>query len=220
MADAAAHGMVSMRFLDPLERTLEALFGVIMVVVFTGSISITDTAGDVRDVLIAAIGCNVAWGVVDAAMYLMATFAERSRGLTMLNAIRSTPEATAAHGAIANLLPSGLAAMLTAQEFEAVRRRLTALAESPRPALVRDDYLGALGVFMLVFVSTLPIVTPFILVNDVKTAIRISQLIAIVLLFAMGWRLGAYAGRPPLRTGLTMVVIGAMLSVLTYVLGG
>ena len=212
--------MAVRRFLDPLERTLEVLFGIIMVVVFTGSISVTDAAADVRDVLVAAIGCNIAWGIVDAVMYLMTTFAERSRGELLFHSIRHTTEPQAAYVAIAEALPAGLAALLSPHEFEALRQRLTAVNTPPRATLERDDYLKALGVFLLVFLSTLPVVVPFYVLDDLGSAMRASQIVAILLLFVTGWRLGAYAGRPPWRTGLVMVAIGTLLSVLTYVLGG
>jgi VIT1/CCC1 family predicted Fe2+/Mn2+ transporter len=122
--------------------------------------------------------------------------------------------------AIAETLPAGLAAMLSRDELEAVRQRLTAVDTTPRATLERDDYLGALGVFLLVFVSTLPVVVPFYLIGDLGAAMRTSQAIAVLLLFVTGWRLGAYSGRSPWRTGLVMVAIGVVLSALTYVLGG
>jgi VIT1/CCC1 family predicted Fe2+/Mn2+ transporter len=212
--------MPARRMLDPLERTLEILFGVIMVVVYTASLSITGSAEDVHEILIAAIGCNLAWGVVDAVMYLMATFAERSRGLTMLRAIRTASEPRAAYGLIADVLPAGLSRMLSAYEYEAVRQRLTSIEDTPRVGLGRDDYLGAAGIFALVFLSTFPVVIPFVVMDDLRPATRMSQLVAAIMLFAMGWKLGVHAGRPAWRTGLFMVTIGVVLSVLTFVLGG
>ena len=51
------------RVLDPSERIAEVLFGLIMVLTFTGSLSIADAgANDVRVMLIGALGCNLAWG--------------------------------------------------------------------------------------------------------------------------------------------------------------
>ena len=212
--------MPARRILDPLERTLEVLFGVIMVVVFTASIDITGSADDVHEVLIAAIGCNLAWGVVDAAMYLMATFAERSRGVMMLKAIRTAGAPQAAHAVIAKVLPTGLARMLSAQEYEVVRQRLAGIRDEPPARLGREDYFGAAGVFVLVFLSTFPVVIPFVVMDDIRPAIRMSQLVAALMLFVAGWKLGVHAGRPAWRTGLFMVTIGAVLSVLTFVLGG
>jgi hypothetical protein len=73
--------------LDPIERACEVLFGVIMVLTFTGSISVAEgDAKESRTVQVAAIGCNFAWGIVDAAMYLVANFANRARSLATLHA--------------------------------------------------------------------------------------------------------------------------------------
>ena len=62
----------SKRLLDPIDRISEILFGLLMAVTIVGSLSIA-TAGqdEVRTVLIAALGCNLAWGLVDAVMYLV-----------------------------------------------------------------------------------------------------------------------------------------------------
>ena len=69
-----------------------------MVLTFTGSISVAEGgATETRTMLAAAIGCNLAWGIVDAAMYLMANFTERARGLATLRAIRRSREHDAAH---------------------------------------------------------------------------------------------------------------------------
>ena len=77
------------RILDPVERTSEILFGLIMVLTFTGSISVAEAGyAEMREVLVGAVGCNFAWGIVDAVMYLMANLTERARGLTTLAAVR------------------------------------------------------------------------------------------------------------------------------------
>jgi len=58
--DGAAVG--SKRALEPSERIAEVLFGLIMVLTFTGSLSIAEAGrDDIRAMLIGALGCNVAW---------------------------------------------------------------------------------------------------------------------------------------------------------------
>jgi len=73
-------GHSSRHVLDPVERMSEILFGLIMVLTFTGSLSVA-TAGheEVRGLLIGAIGCNLAWGLIDAVMYLLTILVERGR---------------------------------------------------------------------------------------------------------------------------------------------
>ncbi|HKB15545.1 MAG TPA: hypothetical protein VKF62_05735, partial [Planctomycetota bacterium] len=54
-------------FLSPHERISEILFGLIMVLTFTGTLSAAEAGrSDVRTMLLGALGCNVAWGIIDA----------------------------------------------------------------------------------------------------------------------------------------------------------
>ena len=72
----------SKRVLEPIDRVSEVLFGLIMVLTFTGSLSVAEAGReDVRTMLIGALGCNLAWGIIDAILYLMGCLAEKERGL-------------------------------------------------------------------------------------------------------------------------------------------
>jgi len=53
----------SRHVLEPYERISEVLFGLIMVLTFTGSLSVAEAQGhraEVRTMLIGALGCNLA----------------------------------------------------------------------------------------------------------------------------------------------------------------
>src|SRR5437660_5533748 len=57
----------SERLLDPMERISEVLFALIMVLTFTCSFSVADAGREqVRTMLLGALGCNLAWGIIDA----------------------------------------------------------------------------------------------------------------------------------------------------------
>ena len=67
--------------LDPIDRQSEVMFGLLMTLTFTGTMSVALGAGaTVREILMAALGSNIAWGIVDATVYLLTTAAERRRG--------------------------------------------------------------------------------------------------------------------------------------------
>ncbi len=78
------------RVLDPVSRISEIIFGVLMALSFTGALNAA-TAGreEVRTVMLTALGCNLAWGLVDAVMYLVATMTGRARNLTLLGVVRT-----------------------------------------------------------------------------------------------------------------------------------
>jgi len=210
------------RVLEPTERISEALFGLIMVLTFTGSLSVAEAdRAEVRTMLIGALGCNLAWGIIDAVLYLMGSLAEKGSGLLTFRAVRNATDPNQAHRLIADALPSVVASILQPAELEMMHQRLKQLPEPPGPArLHKDDWLGALGVFLLVFISTFPVAIPFIFMHNAGPALRLSNLIAIVLLFIMGYAFGRITGRHPWWFGISMVVLGAVLVGLTMALGG
>jgi len=210
------------RVLEPIERISEVLFGLIMVLGFTGSFSVADAGHfGVRTMVVGALGCNLAWGLIDAIMYLMACLADKGRALALLRAVRKATDPTKAHGLIAAALPSALAPLLKPDELESLRERLSQFAEpQDGPRLRLRDGVGALAVFLLVFVSTLPVVFPFFFVGNAWWALRLSNLIAIGMLFGTGYMFGHRSGFHPWLTGISMVILGGVLVSLTIALGG
>ena len=208
--------------LDPSERFSEILFGLIMVLTFTGSLSVaTSGRQEVREMLVGAIGCNLAWGVVDAIMYLLNTLGQRGRGLVVLRTVRGARQVKDVQDLFAEALPESVVSILRPEELESIRERLAARPEPPaRPGFESDDFRGALGVFLLVFLSTFPVVLPFVFLKDAMTALRISNAIAIAMLFLSGYAVARYSGYRPWRTGLVMVAIGVVLVAVTIALGG
>jgi VIT1/CCC1 family predicted Fe2+/Mn2+ transporter len=210
------------RVLDPVERSSEVLFGLIMVLSFTGSISVA-TAGheEVREMLIGAVGCNLAWGIIDAVMYVMMIVAERGRSLAVGRAVRAARDPEQGRRQLAEALPEPLGELFDGEALERARARIVAqTSPAARPRLYGRDLRGAVGVFLLVFLSTLPVVLPFLFVSPLHLALRISNGVALAMLFVAGQNLARHAGLRPLRTGLVMVAVGTLLVGLTIALGG
>ena len=212
----------SLRVLDPMERISEVLFGLIMVLTATGAISaITADRAQIRTMLIAALGCNLAWGIIDAGMYLMACLHERGRGILALRAVHATTDAAAARRIIADALPPPVTAVLSPEQLDAIGQKLRAMpTPAARPRLTARDGLGALGVCLLVFFATFPVVVPFIVVADPWLALRVSNAVAVAMLFLCGYAFGRCSGLRPLATGLAMVALGGALVGVAILLGG
>jgi VIT1/CCC1 family predicted Fe2+/Mn2+ transporter len=205
-----------------MDRISEVLFGLIMVLTCTSTISVvTADRIQIRTMLIGALGCNLAWGIIDAGMYLMARLHEQGRNILMLRAARAASDLDAAQAAIAGALPPLLASVLTQEQLELMRQKLRQLPEPPmRPSLTKKDWVGAVAVCLLVFLSTLPVAIPFMLTNDARLALRVSNAIAIVMLFLCGYLFGRHAGLRPWLSGLSSVAIGSVLVIVAIALGG
>ena len=210
------------RLLEPMERISEVLFGLIMVLTITCSFSVVEAGHrEVRQMLIAALGCNLAWGIIDAVFYLMTCFCERGQRILTLRAVRDATEPGRAHGIIAEALPPLLASILSPAEFEIMRQKLRELPEPPTsPRLAKSDWIAAGGVFLIVFLSTFPVVIPFTIVHNPRLALRVSNGVAVVMLFLTGYQFGRYAGHRPWRMGLSMVAVSGALVGVTIALGG
>ena len=208
--------------LDPLERSSEILFGVIMVMTFTVSLRVARADRlAVHEMLIGALGCNLAWGVIDGIMYIMSCVSERGHNFRVVRRVHRAKEPKEADRIIADALPTSLAAVMPESAVDAVRKRLLELPEPPaRPRLKREDWLGAVGVFNLVFFSTFPLVLPFLVIPHVRAAARLSDAIALVILFFAGRSYGRYAGHSARGWGISMVAIGCVMVGLTIGLGG
>src|SRR5215813_1223420 len=82
------------RHLDPGSRLGEILFGLIMVltVTLTASFTVADGKRGVRQLLLAAVGSNVAWGIIDASMYIMNSMVVRRGKMRLVEAVQRSPD--------------------------------------------------------------------------------------------------------------------------------
>jgi hypothetical protein len=213
-----AHGDV----LNPTDRFSEVVFGVVMAMTFTGTVSVASGGEqNLHQLLYAAVGCNLAWGVVDAVMYVITSVADRGWTYRLVGAIGGAKEPDAGRRIVAENLPGGLADVLPTSVLEEIRTAIAADARNaPRPRVARGDFAGALGVFLLVVLGTLPVTLPFALLSDVALAMRVSQGIGLTMLFLSGSALGHYAGFGTWRSGFAMLAIGVALVSLVIALGG
>jgi hypothetical protein len=209
------------RILEPMDRISEVLFGLIMALTFTLTLGVvTADSIQVRTMLLAALGCNLAWGIIDGVVFVMARFNQRGRNFAKLRAVRSAADAADAHHIIADALPPLLASVLPPDQLEAMWQKLLQLPEPARPRLTARDALGAMSICLLSFLSTFPIVIPFMLIGDARLALRVSNVVAIAMLFVCGYAFGYRAGFRPWATGLSMVAVGAALVGVAIALGG
>ncbi|CAG9219372.1 conserved membrane hypothetical protein [Paraburkholderia caribensis] len=209
------------RLLNPIDRISEILFGLMMAVTIVGSVSIA-TGGHQRahEATLAALGCNLAWGMVDALMYLLRTVTERSHIRRIAHKVVSA-DRVSAHKLILGSLPDYIAAITGPDEIEGMRVRLLALPRKTVHMLNMTDLIAAVAIFLLVVIATFPVVLPFILLENTRLAFHVSRGTAVVMLFIAGVILGRYGGHDhPARTGFAVSVVGVAVIGGIMALGG
>ena len=156
-----------------------------------------------------------------AILFLMGVLAAKGESLAAWNAVRRTTDPAAGRQIVVDALPPVVGSVLTTGELDSVRERLLALPNPPaRAALDRSAWRGAAGVFILVVVTTFPVVVPFLVADNARVALRISNAIAVAMLFLTGYAFARLTGRQPWLVGALMVVIGVTLVGITMALGG
>jgi VIT1/CCC1 family predicted Fe2+/Mn2+ transporter len=214
--------MARTHILDPIERFSEIVFGLIVVLSFTGALSVAKAGQtEVHRMMTGAILCNLAWGIIDAAFYLIACFTELRHKAYLLNRVQRCSDPLEVRKRIEEVLPETITEVFQSADFERMHNHLKQVTLPPQSLhLSRRDWLGGLTVLLLVFLSTLPVVLPFVFISNARLALHISNLIAVALLFASGQLLARYAGLHHVWMGLAMVLIGGVLVAITIALGG
>jgi hypothetical protein len=214
------------RYLDPATSLSEVLFGLIMTLTFTlGAGLIIDDEGraGARELLIAVIGCNVAWGIIDGALFMVGELFGRGRMRRLGRAIRRAGDKSAAVALVASELEPFISGLLNTREAQAFYGHIADnIARKPEAAtsISREDWLGAVTSFCLVVISGIPAAIPFLLIDDARVALRVSNAVLIALLFFTGYWWARYtAGRPAL-VGISFLVVGVVLVAIAIALGG
>ena len=211
------------RHLDPASTMGELIFGMIMVMTFTLGARLlgADEPTDGRELMIAALGCNVAWGIIDAFLYLLGVLHERRRLASMQATLRrGQTDATVLVREELEESVAGLAARESRESFYATVAAGARDSADARIGLRAGDGRAALLVFVLVVLTAVPAAIPFLLLDDSYIALRVSNGIMTALLFLVGYLWGKHVGANPVFSGSLVMSIGVALVLVAIPLGG
>ncbi len=220
--------MQSEKYLDPVDRLPEVVLGLILVLGVTGTlrISISQNGFSVVNLLLAVIGVNIAWGIVDGVMYVIGSYFTRNRYATISKVLNEDRDNAKAKEAIVDDLDNTIIHTMNSSD----RERIVAIVADAVPSIhdrkaffkdFGDDLIGGLWIFITVFLTLFPVIIPFIVFpSEPILALNISNLIALVMMFVIGVEWGSYAGIRRLGPGIGFLVIGTAIMLTTLYLGG
>jgi hypothetical protein len=216
----------SLTYLKPSESLTEVVAGLIMALTFTLGASVLSGGGadGARAALVGAIGCNAAWGIIDGVLYMMASTFDRNRRLRLSRAIASAADEAAALAAIRRELDPYLVSVTRVEDreqlYRSIRNELVQRRLPPHRGLVRDDLMGAIEIFCLVFAAALPAALPLLIVDHPWLALRLSNLLVVGLLFVVGYHWAKYVDANPWSAGLGLLSLGLAMVAVAIPLGG
>lgn len=210
--------------LEPGESLAEVLFGLIMVLTFTLGAGLTtaDLEGGSRQLLIATLGCNLAWGIIDGVMYGMNAIFDRGRAARIRLELQRAGEAGALALIAREFEPKLLGVTSVEERSRFYREVLTVVSRKPvsRTRVQRGDVYGGIACFVLVFVTALPAAVPFMVIDNARLALRVSNALLVAMLFGVGYWWAGHTLASRIGTGLTMMFIGVALVLAAIALGG
>lgn len=226
MTQAEPRSSLMHRYLDPATSLAEVLFGLIMTLTFTlGAGIVIDDEGreGARQLLIAVVGCNVAWGIIDGALYILNQLFARGRIRRLARSVRIATDDRSAMNVVAEELDGFFVDITRAAERDALYLRVAnhlRLKPVAPNSIRKDDVLGAFTSFWLVVLTSVPAAIPFLLFDNARFALRVSNAILLALLFITGWLFARFTLSKPWIVGLSFLVGGGVLVALAIALGG
>jgi hypothetical protein len=221
------------RLLDPIDRLSETIFSVLILLTFTLAYRIIRLGVNPYEpippdymvgLFWAALGATVAWGMIDGVIYALLSVLERGEKHQFLASVQAAATPEEGIRAIADELDYILEPITGAEQRRLVYLDVLDHLHDSRPkpvTLTRDDILGGLGSALVAVLAVLPSLAPLLLLRDhYSLALRVSNLVSFAVLFYTGYQWGKYSGSGPWRTGLLLLIIGAILALIAIPLGG
>jgi len=213
------------RYLDPSETLLEVLFGLIMALTITAGARLLSERADIVGVelALALLGCNVAWGVIDGAFYLLGTQFSRNRRVQLVKRLRAASTEEEAMAALKDEFDLEGEPSMRPQDEARFHRSLLELlrhAATDRARLQANDWVAAALIVVLVSATAIPGLIPLLMLQDGFTALRVANALQVGLLFFTGYWWAHYSGGNRWYTGLAIALLGTVLVLLAVPLGG
>jgi VIT1/CCC1 family predicted Fe2+/Mn2+ transporter len=206
------------RAFSPVDSLTEVLAGVVMAL--TVSVSVYTASGRAipqRELVEAVLGCNLAWGIFDGLLFVVAQRASRARRTKLREALRTATSDEAARRVLGEELDEALTPFVDVVGLRAHLAHAEADASDPHRL---DVWRGGVSLGLLETVSAVPVILPLVLMARPQEAIWVSSALGVLLMAVAGWRVARWNGQPVLLLGVLTPLLGALLVVACLWLGG
>lgn len=219
-------------YLDPIDAIFVVFFSILFALLFTLSYSflilrgILDSSflsGYGRELFFAILGAVAAWGIIDGVLYGLSEVLARNERYRLLRYVQTGSKETGI-AAIADELDFILEPITSDEQRDAlyhdIREHLRR-AEPQSVGLQREDVVGAIVSVLLSVAAVVPSLLPLLLIpGNTALAIRISNVISVLVVFVTGYIWGIHTDNNPWRIGLLLSSVCLAMVVVAMLLGG
>ncbi|MFM2319553.1 MAG: hypothetical protein RLZZ215_2174 [Pseudomonadota bacterium] len=205
----------------PDEEAIETLSGIILTMSVLSALQVTSAQTiDTQSLVYAALGSTVAWGFVDGMIYLLGVLIDRTRTHNIVNGLKTASNLIDFRKQLSAESPYYVVERLSDHALEKIQAFLQSQKQLKRHRLSFKDLQTALYIWFVVISAGLPLIVPLLFIHDQMLAFRVTQLISVWIMFAMGYKLGVWLGVRPFNSGLIFAAIGVLIAMVCIYLGG
>jgi VIT1/CCC1 family predicted Fe2+/Mn2+ transporter len=219
------------RYLDPIDALLELIYGVLVIMTFTMAANAFNLPSELESLfgfsgnalLLAAFGCAIAWGFIDASVYVMSSVGVRNQRRRILRSVQDAPDDETRIALLTDAFDDDLTALAPGDERTAFYARSLPRVQTgdfKRSHIRAEDLKGGATILLIAFVATLPVVIPILFIRNADWAMHTANALCLVMLYAAGSYWGKLTGSRPVPMGLTISGVGLLLVLLAIPLGG
>jgi hypothetical protein len=162
--------------------------------------------------------------IFDGILYVLGESLARRERYRLLQYVQSSTSEIEAVTAIAYELDFILEPITSNEQRHALYLDIRAYLSQAEPQVVsirREDIFGAIATVLLSVVAVLPSLLPLLLLPDnTALAIRISNSLSFLVIFAAGYNWGLHTGTNPWKLGLLLSSICLAMVLVAMLLGG
>jgi hypothetical protein len=220
-------------FLDPIDVLFSIFYSVFFALLFTLSYELLIYRGATESgfpgeygqrLALVTLGVIAGWGIIEGVSYLLGAVLTRSERRRVLQAVQTSSSDAEAASAVADELDFILEPITSDEQRKALYQDMLAYLRQAEPKAVglqRADAVGAAAVVLLYVVAVLPSLLPLLLVrDDFALAIRISNVVSLLVIFATGYTWGTHTGTSPWKTGLLLASVCLAMVLVAMALEG
>jgi hypothetical protein len=219
-------------YLYPHERLVEILYGLVIALTITSAVRVITGGGtpDINLMVTTSLGAGVSWGLIDAMLYILVVVFQKHRYTRIAGKISSAKDEAEALAVIQRDLEDSLVGTLDAEDQKSVyhlvlhaQRRSSKAGYTHQPKsipIVREDIFGAVQVFFAMLLATLVVVIPLWIIEPPHLAVLISNIVAFVALFVVGFTWAKHTNIRKALFGIVLVTLGVAIVGISLVLGG
>ena len=207
-------------FLDPIDALSATFFSILIAMLFTlsydiliyrGIVDSSFSSGYGTELFFAILVVVMVWGTIDGIMYVLTEVFQRGERHRLLELLQTTEHEETAVDAIADEFDFILEPITSDDQRSALYHDIFAhlrKAEPQEVGLQRGDVVGAITFILVSALVVIPSLLPLLLLpNNTAMAIRISNVVSIIVIFGTGYSWGKYSDVNPWKTGLILASV-------------